>query len=209
MLEPAVPAYLNSTYAAKRTQRGGTLIAADVTDLATHRERVAGSDEYRPQSCGHCGRKPHVLDIRSRKLRDQPGTGFEDIRRYRCRGCRAVWQVLPACVARCLHRSWGAIQSQLVAAGQLVATGAEWRVRLKPTTVRRWVGRLESSAIVLTQALTEAGALSQAILKELGIKCTRLKLVEALARHGITTARRKLEELAGLLHRVAPGLRLM
>jgi len=209
MLEPAVPAYLNSTYASKPAQRGGTLIAEDVTDLATHRERVAGVDDYRPQSCVHCGRKPHVLDIRSRRLRDQPGTGFEDIRRYRCRRCRAVWQVLPGCIARYLHRTWGAVQSQLVAAGRLVATGAEWRVRLKPQTLRRWLGRLESSAVVLMQSLAEAGALLPAILKELGIDCSRLELVEALSCHGVTIATRKLEELAGLLHRVTPGLRLM
>jgi hypothetical protein len=209
MLEPALPAYLSSTCATKPGQRGGTLIAEDVTDLATHRERVAGADDYRPRSCVHCGRKPHVLDTRSRRLRDQPESGLEEIRRYRCRRCGAVWQVLPVCIARCLHRTWGAVQSQLVAACILMATGAEWRVRLKPQTLRRWLGRLQASAVVLMQSLAEAGALLPAILKELGIDCTRLELVEALARHGVTTATRKLEELAGLLHRLTPGLRLM
>ena len=206
---PAAPSYLTSTYASKPDQKGATLVAEDVTDIATHRERVVSADGYRPESCTHCGRKPQALDIRLRRLRDQPESGLEEIRRYRCRPCGAVWQVLPAFIARFLHRTWGAIQSRLVAAGHLVATGTEWPVRPKPATLARWLSRLESSAVSLTQSLAESGAPVMSTLEELGILCTRLELVEALASHGVTSASRKLQALACLSHRVAPGLRLM
>ena len=209
MPEPAAPAYLTSTYVSKTGVRGGTRIAEAVTDLATHHERVRSPDGYRPERCPYCGRKPHGHGIRSRKLRDQPDSASEDIRRYRCRPCRAVWQVLPAFLARCLHRTWGAVQSRLVAAGALKATGAEWRVRSKPTTLARWLSRLETSAVTVTQSLVEAGVGVSVILQEVGIVCSRLVLIEALADQRVTSAPRKLQELACLAHRITPGLRLM
>lgn len=210
MLVPAAPAYLTSTYSSKPGIKGGTLIAEDVADVQAHRERLRSPDGYRPESCRHCGRRPHVLDTRSRTLRDQPDRACEDIRRYRCRPCRAVWQVMPAFLARYLHRTWGAIQSRLVAANELAATGAEWRVRSKPTTLARWVSRLRVSATILTQALAEAGHSSiSATLQRIGIVCSRAELVEALASDGHTEPQQELEELACWIHRLAPGLRLM
>ena len=54
---PAAPAYLTSTYASKPGQKGGTLIAEDVTDIATHRQRLSTPDGYRSESCIHCGKR--------------------------------------------------------------------------------------------------------------------------------------------------------
>ncbi len=209
MPRPAAPAALTSTYASKPGQMGGTRIAEDVTDLATHRERARSPDGYRPARCPHCGRVPRGHGIRSRVLRDQPDSASEDIRRYRCRPCRAVWQVLPAFLARHLHRTWGAVQSRLVAAGALKATGAEWRVRSKPTTLARWRSRLETSAVTVTQSLVEAAVGVSVIVEVVGIVCSRQVLIEALGDHGVTSAPRKLQELACLVHRITPGLRLM
>lgn len=206
---PAVPAYLNTPYAAKPGQKGRTLIAEDVHDLDEHRRRLCDPDAYRPDCCPYCGRFLQTLDLRSRKLRDHPDSAEELIRRYRCRPCHAVWQVLPAFIARYLHRTWDAVQSAVVAAGGLEPTGSERRVTRKPSTVRRWLRRLGSSAQVLVQALLAVGAEVGTVLKRLGAGCTRGELVEGLAWEGLIAKQRKLEQLACWIHRLAPGLRLM
>jgi hypothetical protein len=207
---PAAPAYLTVTYASKRHQRGGTLIDEVVLDLETHRERVREPDGYRPERCPRCGRAVHALDRRRRKLRDQPDCAEADIRRYRCRPCHAVWQVLPAVIARYLHRTWGAVQSALVAAGVVRASGGEWRVRRKAGTLSRWCRRLRSSALALTQALSDTGEAAVAeVVAAAGIDCSRLHFAEALSQSGLTEPGRKLEQLACWIHRVVPGLRLM
>jgi transposase-like protein len=206
---PAVPAYLNTPYAAKPGQKGGTFIAEDVHDIGEHCRRLSDPDGYRPDRCPHCGRFLQAHGLRPRKLRDQPDSAEELIRRYRCRPCGAVWQVLPGFIARYLHRTWGAVQSAVVAAGGLEHTGSERRVTRKPSTVRRWLRRLGSSAQVLVQALLAVGAEVVAVLKRLGAECTRGELVEGLAREGLIAKERKLEDLACWVHRLAPGLRLM
>ena len=147
------------------------------------------------------------MDLRTRKLRDQPDSAEELICRYRCRPCKAVWQVLPGFIARYLHRTWGAVQSAVVAAGALERTGSEWRVTRKPSTLQRWLGRLGSSAVVLTQALAANGV--DAVSDILGAWCTRAELVEALAGLGLVEERLKLEHVACWIHRLVRGLRLM
>ncbi len=204
---PAAPVCLTTPYSAK-TQKGGTLIAEEVHGIDEHR-RLLESGGYRPEGCLLCGRFLHVLDQRPRKLRDQPDSPEELICRYRCRPCRAVWQVLPGFIARYLHRTWAAVQSAVVAAGALERTGSERRVTRKPSTLRRWLGRLASSALVLTQALVGAGEAVQAALEQLGAWCTRGELVEALAGGGLVDKQLKLEHLACWIHRLVPGLRLM
>ncbi len=205
---PAAPVCLTAPYSAKPSQKGGTLIAEEVLGIDEHRLLVE-SGAYRPEGCLLCGRFLHVLDQRTRKLRDQPDSPEELICRYRCRPCRAVWQVLPAFIARHLHRTWEAVQSAVVAAGALERTGSERRVTRKPSTLGRWLRRLASSALVMTQALVGTGAPVEAVLKELGAWCTRGELVEALAGAGVVDKQRKLEYLACWIHRLAPGLRLM
>jgi len=209
MLEPALPEYLNTPYAAKPSQRGGTLIAEDVWDLEEHRRRVAGPDGYRPDGCPHCRGVVHGHGCRTRRLRDQPESAAEEIRRYMCSLCRAVWQVLPAFVARHLHRTWGAVQSRLVAAGALEDTGAEWRVGAKPTTSERFVARLMAVASVLSQALVESVEEAAPVIRELGIGCSRRQLVEGLAGAGLVEQQHKLGQLASWVHRLVPGVRVM
>ncbi len=205
---PAAPVCLTTPYAAKPGQKGGTLIAEGVAGIDEHR-RLLESDGYRPAGCLRCDRHVHALDLRPRKLRDQPDSAEELIRRYRCRPCKAVWQVLPGFIARYLHRTWGAVQSAVVAAGALERTGSEWRVTRKSSTLRRWLLRLDSSALVLTQALAATGAQAEAVLRGLGAWCSRADLVEVLAGVGRVEKRLKLEQLACWIHRLVPGLRLM
>ena len=205
---PAAPVCLTTPYAAKPGQKGGTLIAEWVTGIDEHR-RLLESDGYRPGGCPRCDRYLHVLDLRPRKLRDQPDSAEELICRYRCRPCKAVWQVLPGFIARYLHRTWGAVQSAVVAAGALERTGSERRVTRKPGTLKRWLGRLSSSALVLTQAFAATGAQVGTMWRDLGAWCTRAELVEALAGEGLIEKRLKLEQLACWIHRLVPGLRLM
>lgn len=205
---PASLVCLTTTYAGKPEQKGGTLIAEAVGGFDEHR-RVLENDGYRPEWCPRCHRHLHILDQRGRKLRDQPDCAEVLICRYRCRPCGAVWQVLPGFIARYLHRTWGAVQSALVAAGALARTGSEWRVGRKPSTLRRWLGRLDSSALVLVQALAATGSEAGAVLRDLGAWCTRAELVETLAKAALVEKQRKLEGLACWIHRLVPGLRLM
>lgn len=209
MLEPALPEYLNTPYSAKPRQRGGTLIAEDVQDLEDHRRKVLDPRRYRPDGCPRCSGFLIGHGCRYRILRDQPDSAEEMIRRYRCIPCRAVWQVLPAFLARHLHRTWGAIQSRLVAAGAMERTGAEWRVRSKPTTLHRWLARLAAVATVLTQALAESGGEAAAVVADLGPRCSRGDLVEALARAGLVDKHNKVGQLACWVHRIVPGIRVM
>ncbi len=203
---PCAAVCLTTPYAAKPGQKGGTLLKEGVRDLAEHRRLLSDPDGYRPDRCPRCGGFVHAHDFRSRKLRDQSDSAQTEIRRYLC-PCSAVWQVLPGFLARHLHRTWGAVQSALVAAGALESTGAEWRVKRKPSTLRRWLGRLDCSALVLTQAFAAADLAS--LFERIGAWCTRGELVQELARAGTIEKPRQLEQLACWSHRLTPGLRLM
>lgn len=205
---PAAPVCLTTPDSAKPGQRGGTLIAEQVRGIDEHR-RLLDSGGYRPEGCPLCDRFLHILDQRPRKLRDQPDSAEEMICRFRCRPCRAVWQVLPGFIARHLHRTWEAVQSAVVAAGALTRTGSERRVTRKPATVGRWLRRLAASALVLTQALAGADAPVEAVLRDLGAWSTRGELVEALAAADVVEPQRKLEHLACWIHRIVPGIRLI
>ena len=56
------------------SQKGGTIIAEDVTDRATHEHRICNPDGYRPAFCPNCGDTTlHVHDYRERVLRAEPG----------------------------------------------------------------------------------------------------------------------------------------
>ncbi len=210
---PALPEYLSKPYSGKPNQRGGTLINEDVWDLEQHRELVRCPDGYRPEGCPRCNRSLQGHGVRYRQLRDQPNSAEEMCRRYWCVVCRAVWQVLPAFLARHLHRTWGAIQSRLVAAGELAETGAEWPVRPIPSTLRRWSERLAATAIVLTQSLTEdkseVSSKVSAAVSAIGSWCSRAQLVEKLAGAAAVEERQKLGRLGCLIHRLVPGVRVM
>ncbi len=88
-------------------------------------------------------------------------------------------------------------------------TASEQGTRRQTSTLRRWCARLASSALVLTQALSGVGATLGAVLNAVGSWCTRIELVDALARAGLVRKQSKFSDLACWIHRAAPGLRLI
>lgn len=209
MSHPAVPSCLTIPDSAKPSQKGGTLIAEDVSTLDDHRRRLADPDGYRPERCGHCGQAhPHAHDFRERVLRADPETPVELIRRYLCTACGAVWRVLPAVIARHLHRRWAVVQSAAVAVGELASGGSERRVAVPGRTVRRWASRLRASAAQLTQLLATTGLAAAEVIGRTGSAGTRAELVDAFAVAGLVAAARQLEQVAGWIHRLVPGIRL-
>jgi hypothetical protein len=115
------------------SQKGGTIIAEDVTDLGTHERRLCDPDGYRPVFCPSClETRLHVHDYRERVLRAEPGRPVIDIVRHECVSCEAIWQVLPIFLARNLWRTWsvvervmrGASPAQAEAEGTAMAAGA-------------------------------------------------------------------------------------
>ena len=96
MPDPASLSCLYRPYSCKSSQKGGTLLADKVLNLADHIRILSDPDGYRPSSCPTCGfHFMHAHDFRVRRLRGDPETGWIDLRRYRCPDCGAVWQVLP------------------------------------------------------------------------------------------------------------------
>jgi hypothetical protein len=207
---PASASCLIRPYCDKPHQKGGTLICEGVHDLSEHERRLADWDSYRPPRCLNCGQpRLDCHDFRTRLLRGDWAGAATQIRRYRCVECGAVWQVLPALLARCLHRRWTVVQSALVQEGELSSSGSERRVSIPGETVRRWVWRIRLSAQAVIQGLCAAGAQVGDVLQRLSTECSRCELVEALVESGLIRAAQKLEQLASWVHRVVPGLRLM
>ncbi len=207
MTDPAVPACLTTAYTSKPGQRGGTLIAEDVCSLDDHRHWVALVDAYRPERCASCLYETlHGHGRRSRLLRMGDWSIEEEIRRFQCKGCGGIWQILPAVIARRLHRAWGVVQSAAEGAGAIAETEGPQETTVPRRTIRRWVARLALSACVLVQALALSVEDSAAAV-ETG--ATRGELVDALAAAGSVVDARKLADVAGWLHRIVPGVRLV
>ena len=206
MADPAVPACLSTPYSSKPGQRGGTIIAEDVLDLEEHERRLWDPDGYRPGPCELCGRCLHAHDFRIRTIRGHPELSWTSIRRYLCPLCRAVWQVLPAWLARCLHRTWAVVQATMAGSGVVEGEGADLRVSVPKSTVARWRGRLLLPALVLVQVLLGAGV---EVGSAASLTSTRAELIDSLAGEGLVDGERKLEQVAGWVHRVMPGVRLM
>jgi hypothetical protein len=191
--------------------KGGTIIAEDVTDLATHQKRVCDPDGYRPSWCLRCGGHVlHVHDYAERRLRG-PGTVLVvRIIRYLCadRSCAASWRILPAFIARHLWRAWPVVEKAAMAGPAPEQT--EERTSVPASTVRRWRARLASSAGQLVQLLAASGtALLEAIAERVGPSAARRALVEvhgAMTRSGMGA---RLGTLGALAHRLERGIRLM
>lgn len=195
---PREPACLSRPYPS--TQKGGTLIAEAVVDLAEHMRMLVGADGYRPSACPTCRHGMlHVHDYRTR-LCQLPATPTVKVVRYGCPACEARWQVLPAFVPRHLGYHW-----PLVCEGCEQAPPTPRRqVARRPSrrTRQRWLARLASSARLLVQILaTSAQACLVGAAQELGLDATRLELVGEVGR--------PFAEVAALIHRLMPGVRLM
>jgi len=189
--------------------KGGTLIAEDVLDLATHGRRIVDPDGYRPAQCPRCGGQVlHVHDYPRRKPRGEPGMPPEiTIVRHICAdpACEATWRILPAFLARHLWRVWPTVERTTGEVSPPLSTAP-----IPKRTERRWRARLASSAKQLVLLLaTSGGALLEAIAKRVGLLSPRLTLVDVHAQMTAAPEGQRLADLAALVHRIERGLRLM
>jgi hypothetical protein len=186
-------------------QKGGTLIAEGVLDRETHLRRLRAPGGYRPASCLNCGERVlHVHDYRERCLRAEPDGPVEMVVRHACAACHARWLTLPEFIARGLWRSWRVVERATI------ASSAPRGPPVPKRTVRRWRERLRSAARFLIQLLATSGdAVLSGLATRLGMNATRRELVVASAAAMDTPADRRLAMPAAMIHRLAPGVRLM
>ena len=200
-LPPAAQACLDRAYSS--SQKGGTLIAEDVGDLATHERRLGRPDAYRPASCPRCRSVLHMHDLRPRVLLADPAVTTEVIR-FRCaerERCGAVWQILPAWIARHLWRSWPVIEQ---------AIESPERSEVPARTRRRWRARLAGAARTVVAVMTTApGTIYCAVAMVVGLEASRLEVVGSYAARMRAEPGTCLGELAAAIHRLSPGVRLM
>ena len=183
------------------SQKGGTKIADDVMDWETHLKRLQTPEGYRPAQCDHCGgTRLHGHGLRLRALAGDELRVIE-IRRYRCARCRAVWQVLPGFVARRLWRRWEVVE------GALTGKRRRGRAPVPERTQRRWRSSLRRGARVVRHVLSATQRPEiDAVVRRVAVTGTRGDVLAAHREHANEGA---LPELAALLHRLAPGLRMM
>lgn len=174
------------------------MLAANVRTLAEHERAVADPDRLRPPACATCGcGRLHVHDYRTRKPRGQLGwPAVIEILRFRCAGCGAVWQLLPAFVARHLWRVWTTV-------GVILGAGSRPDVTVPKRTRRRWHARAATSARKLARVLATAGGELAAAVAKLAWDPSRRQVIDALG------GASRLAEQSALIDRLAPGLRVM
>jgi hypothetical protein len=187
------------------TQKGGTLIASGVHDVATHERLRRSPDGYRPDSCPGChGGQLHVHDYLERRLRsDEELPAVVVVVRFLCVVCDATWRVLPAFLPRYLQRRWTAVES--VTLGPAPSPSAP---TVPARTQRRWRARL---ACVLGEALRDAGGagpLAVAVCA-LADESTRRDLALVLAAVVAAAPGRRLAVAAVVIDTALPGVRLM
>lgn len=194
------------------SQKGGTIIAEDVRDRAAHDRRICDPDGYRPAFCPRCrGRTLHVHDYRERILLAEPGEPVVRVIRHECVGCTAIWQILPAFIARHLWRSWKVVEHTLEGRGSSPAPREAQRwPRVAKRTERRWRGRLLRPARFLIQILTTCGepawaALAGSLVHE--ARCADLVAAYDGARP--TPAGELFAAVAALVYRLQPKVRLV
>jgi hypothetical protein len=186
------------------------VIVEDVLDLEEHERRLRlGS--YRLDKCPACGGRVHLHDQRPRVMVSGAGSNrtvqVTETQRVRCADrerCGAAWQLLPAFLARHLWRRWRVVEHATMGPpGPSVST-------VPKQTLRRWAGRLASSAAVLVTVLAQAATSGAArLVRRVRHDDRRLDLVSAYAALFDVQPGHRLCALAGLVHRMAPGVRLM
>jgi hypothetical protein len=195
------------------SQKGGTIIAEDVTDWATHHRRICDPDGYRPAFCPTCGwRKLHVHDYRERTLLAELGAPVAKVVRHECVGCTAIWQVLPALIARHLWRTWRVVERTLIGATPLPPTASEpqrWPP-VAPRTRRRWRARWLRPARFLAQVMATCGeAAWSGLAGLLTSEATCADLAAAYCATHAPPAGQRLAAVAALLYRLQPKVRLV
>lgn len=191
---PPAPACLDRPV--PTSQKGGTLIAVGVLDLATHEALLAEPDGYRPAACGHCQHGClHVYDYPLRVVRS--GTERSSVRviRHRCARCDATWRTLPEFVCVKLPRSWAVVEAT-------VSESPPKRSRIPARTRRRWMRRLRTAARVAVAAVAASGDARLArVAARAGLDATRRQFIDAF---GVSFSM-----VAATLWRLVPGLRVM
>jgi len=189
------------------SQKGGTLIVEGVSTLQQH-ERLLNGGGYRPpEGCPKCAQGLHVHDYRTRVLLEDPA-GVVTVVRFLCSMCRATWQMLPAFVARHLRRSWPRVEAAVAAPQAQAAARPE--PPIPRTTRRRWLSRLAASAALLVAALGTAERPElTAVAGAVGLEGTRRELVDEHTRMAAVPVGQQLTQVAALVHRLLPGVRLM
>lgn len=161
---------------------------------------------YLPEEC-KCGcTRLHLHDRRTRCLRGtltrDGGFAVTIILVFLCTSCSATWRVLPAFLARHLWRTWETV------ANALSEEPPQGQPKVPERTRQRWRARLGQAARMATQVLASSGGTAQrAVAQQVGLEARRQELVTAFA--AAFTGGVVLLRLAELLHRLAPGIRLM
>jgi hypothetical protein len=205
---PAADRCLDSSYASRgpKGQKGGTLVDGSVLTLAAHEARLKDPSSYLPKEC-RCGcTRLHAHDRRTRTLRGtlaiDGGFAVVFILVFLCASCSATWRVLPAFLARLLWRTWETV------ANTLAEEPPPDQPKVPARTRQRWRARLGQAARTATQVLASSGdAALRAVAQQVGLEARRQELVTAFA--AAFTGGVVLLRLAELLHRLAPGIRLM
>jgi hypothetical protein len=189
------------------TQKGGTLIAEDVTDHATHERRICDPEGYRLPFCPRCGKGPlHRHDFRERVLRAEAGKPVATIVRLVCVACEAIWQILPLFMARHLWRTWNVVRYALMPDARPPSDPQQWP-KVPPRTVRRWRARWLRPVLALAQILAASGkVIWVALATQLPADATCADLVAAYAHEYVS---QPLASLAALIFRLQPKVRLM
>jgi hypothetical protein len=201
---PPAPPCLDRAYAS--SQKGGTVIVDDVTDLAEHAARLADPDGYRPLRCQKCrASQLHVHDYPSRKPRADPNLVEIKIVRYRCYECEAVWRVLPRFMARHLWRTWRVVEWSALDAPK--PTNAPPVPR---STVARWRARLSAAARVLVAVVATSGStILEAVAAAVGLEARREDVVFEHAAATSAKPMQRIADLAARIHGLSPGVRVM
>jgi hypothetical protein len=191
------------------TQKGGTIIAEEVTDRATHERCICDPDSYRRGTfCARCGgRRLHVHDYRERVLRAELGKPVITIVRLVCVACEAIWQILPLFVARHLWRTWKVVHRVLMPDPKTSSArqGQPWP-KVPARTGRRWRQRWLRPALALAQILATSGPAWAGLAIGLPVDATCAHLVAAYAADQVGEP---LAGLAALIYRLQPKVRLM
>lgn len=176
------------------------MIAHELTTLRQQRQALAEPDLVRPDDCLTCGvGSLHVHERRERKLRGHPDGAAISVLIFRCAqpGCRAVWRVLPAFLARHLWRAWSTVAEALNPA-------TEARSSVPKRTRTRWRARLRERAAVLVAVLGSSGPRSVVErAAALGSGALRHEVIDAFG--GLA----RLPVLAARIHHLVRGVRVM
>jgi hypothetical protein len=190
--------------------KGGTLVDESVMDLATHAQRLAAADSYRPARCPRCSVNVlHIHTYPERRPRGEEALPVVRIVQFRCswRECGATWRVLPGFLARHLWRFWKTVERVLLPGDTPTSTSAP---AIPKQTQRRWGSRAASSARVIVLLLAASGAVEwDAIARAVGLNVRRVALVEVFARATAAVPGRRFAPLAALVHGLERGIRLL